>query len=131
MKRNITTSDTELLFGKDDVIVQKFIADIPGGRTIDFTGWEDNTISAGTVIIKGTVSGATVYRPFPVTEGAYGTITSGFAVCGVLYRTITRTNPQGSILIDAVLNEAALPYAMTSAQKTALPNIKFTQDEEA
>ena len=143
MKRELTTSQTEVIFGKDDVVVQQFIADIPGGRTIDFTGWTGkdgaDIIPAGTVIIKGTVSGATVYRPHPVTsttsEGvttwAYDTITSGFAVVGVLYRTITRSNPQGSILIAAKLNSAALPYAMTSAQKTALPTILFVSDEEA
>lgn len=143
MKRELTTTQTEVIFGKDDIIVQKLIADVPAGRTIDFTGWNGkdgaNLITAGTVIIKGTVSGETVYRPHPVasttsegvTTWAYDTITSGFAVCGVLYRTITKDNPQGSILIDAVLNEAALPYAFTSAQKSALPNIKFVQDEEA
>lgn len=143
MKRELTTSQTEVVFGKDDVVVQQFIADIPGGRTIDFTGWsgKDGTdiIPAGTVIIKGTVSGATVYRPHPVTsttsEGvttwAYDTITSGFAVVGVLYRTITKANPQGSVLIAAKLNSVALPYAMTSAQKTALPTILFVSDEEA
>lgn len=143
MKRELTTSQTEVIFGKDDVVVQQFIADIPGGRTIDFTGWTGkdgaDIIPAGTVIIKGTVSGATVYRPHPVTsttsEGvttwAYDTITSGFAVVGVLYRTITRTNPQGSVLIAAKLNSVALPYAMTSAQKTALPTILFVSDEEA
>ena len=143
MKREITTSETQVVFGKDDVVVQQFIADIPGGRTIDFTGWsgKDGTdiIPAGTVIIKGTVSGATVYRPHPVTSTtssgvttwAYDTITSGFTVVGVLYRTITRTNPQGSVLIAAKLNSVALPYAMTSAQKTALPTILFVSDEEA
>ena len=143
MKREITTSQTEVIFGKDDVVVQQFIADIPGGRTIDFTGWTGkdgaDIIPAGTVIIKGTVSGATVYRPHPVasttsegvTTWAYDTITSGFSVVGVLYRTITRSNPQGSVLVAAKLNSAALPYAMTSTQKTALPTILFVSDEEA
>lgn len=141
MKRELTTTQTEVVFGKDDVIIQKLIADIPGGRTIDFTGFTGDKILAGTVIIKGTVSSATVYRPHPITAGTapspdtYGTITEGFAVCGVLYRTITKDNPQGSIMIDGVVNEAAaqeagLP-AYTSAIKTALTNIKFMQDEEA
>lgn len=144
MKRELTTENTEVVFGMDDVIVQKFIADIPAGRTIDFTGYDvDTKIIAGHPIIKGVVSGATVYRPFPITKTtsagvttvAYGTLPEGFAVVGVLYRTITKTNPQGSILVDAVINEVAaqnagLP-AYTSAQKTALSNIKFVQDEEA
>lgn len=145
MKRELTTETTEVVFGMDDVIVQKLIADIPAGRTIDFTGYDvDTKIIAGHPIIKGEVSGATtVYRPFPITkttsEGvttvSYGTLPTGFAVVGVLYRTITKANPQGSILIDAVINEVAaqnagLP-AYTSAQKTALSNIKFVQDEEA
>lgn len=143
MKRELTTEATEVVFGLDDVIIQKFIADIPGGRTIDFTGYDATKIVAGHPIIKGTASGAAVYRPFPITstesEGvttvSYGTLPDGFAVCGVLYRTITKTNPQGSILVDGVVNEAAaqnagLP-AYTSAQKTALSNIKFVQDEEA
>lgn len=144
MKRELTTENTEVVFGMDDVIVQKFIADIPAGRTIDFTGYDvDTKIIAGHPIIKGVANGATVYRPFPITktttEGvttvSYGTLPAGFAVVGVLYRTITKANPQGSILIDAVINEVAaqnagLP-AYTSAQKTALSNIKFVQDEEA
>jgi hypothetical protein len=141
MKRNLTISQTEVVFTKDDVIVPKLVSDIPGGRTIDFTGWTGDNIKAGTVIIKGTVSSAIVYRPHPITAGTapnpdtYGTITEGFAVCGILYRTITRTDPQGSILIQGVVNEAAaqaagLP-AYTSAIKAALTDVQFISDEEA
>jgi hypothetical protein len=141
MKREITTSENEVVFGKDDVIIQKLIADIAGGRTIDFTGWTPDKIQAGTVIIKGTVSNATVYRPHPITAGTapnpdtYGTLAEGWSVVGILYRTITRSNPQGSILIIGVVNETAaqeagLP-AYTSAIKTALKDVQFTSDEEA
>lgn len=142
MKRNIVTSTDTLCYG-DDVVIQKLIADIPGGRTIDFTGWNGkdgaNVIPAGTVIIKGTVNSAVVFRPHPVastTEGgvttwAYDTITSGFTVAGILYHAVTSTNNGGSIAIDAVVNETKLPYALTSGIKAALPNIKLITDEEA
>lgn len=141
MKRELTTQQNEVIFGKDDVIIQKLIADIAGGRTIDFTGWTPDLIKAGTVIVKGTVSSATVYRPHPITAGTapnpdtYSTLAEGWSVVGILYRTITRSNPQGSILIQGVVNEAAaqaegLP-AYTSGIKTALKDVQFISDEEA
>lgn len=119
---------------KDDVTIVKLLADIPAGREIDFTGFAGADVPAGHVII--TKDGK--YRPHPITINAetgaqtYGTITEGYAVSGVLYRTVTPSEPCGSVAIDAVVNEGAVKTPYTETLKTALKGIgiKFVKDEE-
>ena len=137
----IELTKTQTTYGTnlDDVIIQKFIADIPGGREIDFTGYENkvnpSTIPAGHVIIAKDGN----YRPHPVsvaesedkTTVTYGTITEGYTIVGVLYRTVTKDEPSGSVLIDGVVNEAAVstPYTADIKKALAAIGIKFVKDE--
>lgn len=119
---------------KDDVVIVKLLADIPAGREIDFTGFTGADVPAGHVII--TKDGN--YRPHPISvesstgKQSYGTITEGYAIAGVLYRTVTPSEPMGSVAIDAVVNEDAVKTPYTSDIKKALTaiGIKFVKDEE-
>jgi len=64
----------------------------------------------------------------------YGTLPEGAAYAGVLYRTIAKADPQASIMIDGVVNEALLPgdfASIKSAFVAAVPNIIFVKAEEA
>lgn len=128
--KDLSNLSKSVVFGNDDVIVQKLIADIPGGRTINFDGFALDSIPAGHVIISKDGD----YRPHPVIidedgKTSYGSITSGYAVAGVLYRTITKGRPEGSIMINGVINEGAVATPFTSAIKTALKNISFLAAE--
>ena len=148
---NVVNEGKEIITGLDSVTIQKWISGIKGGRTltIDST-FPLSVIHAGHVII--TKDG--VYKPMPVvaqttTEGgetvpvldadgnpvyAYGSLPSGFAYAGVLYRSILASKPAASIMFNGEVNSETIPFAMTSilsAFKAACPNITFIKDETA
>lgn len=130
MLNDLTPNKTQVVFGEDSVVIQKYISGIKGGRTLDVTGFADSVIKAGHVIIVKDG----VYSPMPVSGGAYSTLPSGAAYAGVLYRSIPAAKPAASIMTWGEVNAEAVPYAMTSilaAFKSACPHIDFIKDEEA
>ncbi|MGM9810966.1 MAG: hypothetical protein ACI30J_08905 [Paludibacteraceae bacterium] len=131
----LTTERKQVLFGKDGVIIQKHIADIPGGRALDVTGITEEVLYAGHPIIT---DGNGKYKPLAVTttEGvkAYDSKPEGWNYAGVLYRSILTKKPSASILIAGVVNDAAveIPYGEHKAAiKSAIPSIIFVKDEVA
>ena len=130
MLNDLTPNKTQVVFGEDSVVIQKYISGIKGGRTLDVTGFADSVIKAGHVIIVKDG----VYSPMPVSGTAYGTLPSGASYAGVLYRSIPAAKPAASIMTWGEVNAEAVPYAMTSilaAFKSACPHIVFIKDEEA
>ena len=132
---NLTGKREQIIFGKDDVIIQKHIADIPGGRALDVTGVTEEVLYAGHPIIT---DGNGNYKPLAVTDTlgvkAYGSKPEGWSYAGLLYRSILTKKPSASILIAGVVNDAAveIPYGdHKAAIKSALPNIMFVKDEVA
>lgn len=91
---NLNTKKAQVNFGKDDIITQKWIAGIKGGRALDVTDYPVDVIFAGTpVIVK---DGA--YKPFPLTQSgenlptaAVSAQTSGSAIVGTVYEGVTAT----------------------------------------
>lgn len=117
--------------GVDSVVIRKYVSGILGGRTLDCTGFPNDNVLAGHVIIKKANGD---YAPMPVSEKAYGTLPEGASYVGVLYRTIPTDKPLASIMYDGVVNSELVPYPMTSileAFKKACPHIVFEKDEEA
>jgi hypothetical protein len=95
---------------KDNVVITKNLETMPGGRTLDVTGFPDATIQAGHVIIKE--NGA--YKPQPV-DG-----TKEALAVGVLVTSIETAKPAAAIMVRGTVNEAYLKYAINAATKTAL-----------
>ena len=138
---NATIAENQLNFPKDNIICQKYIAGIPGGRTLDVDDdYPLSVIMAGTPVIVKDGN----YKPFPLValsegETGYegyklGTLPEGFAYAGILYKSIKKTAPTAAILIEGVVNEAAVYFPLTSVKaaiKTAFPAIAFVSDEEA
>lgn len=104
---------------KDSVVIVKVQATLPGGRTLDVTGFGDDEIQAGHTIIKETSSGE--YKPMPTS----GTLPAGHTREGVLIASIAVTKPLAAIMIDGVVNEAYLKYPASATDKTDLSPIKF------
>lgn len=128
-KSNLSAKKQQIVFGDDNIVIQKYISGIKGGRTLDVTGFS-GVIKAGHVIIVKDG----VYAPMPVSGEAYGTLTSGYAYAGVLYRSISVERPEASIMTWGEVNSEAVPYKMDSimeAFKEACPHIDFIKDEEA
>lgn len=152
MKQNLSSTKEQIVFGNDSIVIRKFIRGIEGGKTLDTTGFTNTLIKAGHIIIT---NGEGTYKPMPlvqdsVTENSvttflyesdgvtpkivYGALPDGYNYCGVLYRTIQTSKPAASILTWGIVNEEALPYAITgikSAFASAVPHIEFIKEEEA
>lgn len=141
-KAELNNEKEQIISGNDDVVIQKYISGIKGGRTLDMEGFTDKMVKAGHVII--TKDG--VYKPMPVTPATaavsdssatpagYGTLPTGYSYAGVLYRTIPASKPFASIMTWGEVNSECVPYPMTSiltAFKAACPHIDFIKDEEA
>lgn len=130
-KLDLVKEKKQVVFGDDSVVIQKWISGIKGGRTLDVTGFGENVIKAGHVIIT---DGKGTYKPMPVSGEAYGALTEGHTYAGVLYRSIASDSPAASIMTWGEVNIEAVPYPMDDileAFKAACPHIDFIKDEEA
>lgn len=138
MIANAKRGSRQIVFGKDSVVVQKFISGIPGGRTLNVADFPLSVIPAGHVIIEK----EGVYYPMPVTattvDGettyAYAELPEGATYVGINYRTIAKENPQSSILYDGVVNPECMFVSIESIQSAfaaAVPHIIFQKDEDA
>lgn len=130
MLNDLTPNKNQVVFGDDSIVIQKYISGIKGGRTLDVTGFAENVIKAGHVIIVKEGK----YMPMPVSGEQYAALPEGAAYAGVLYRSILAAKPAASIMTWGEVNAVAVPYAMETildAFKTACPHIDFIKDEEA
>ncbi|MCL1932840.1 MAG: hypothetical protein FWF53_03360 [Candidatus Azobacteroides sp.] len=121
---NITGFDA----GLDSVTIINYIEGIPGGRSLDVTDFKPTVIKAGHVVIKETATGN--YKPMPVNSDgdAYDALPGGHTIEGVVVSSVTTDLAMAGIMVRGSVNQAASPYPVTEAVKTALPLIRFTQD---
>ena len=140
----------QLNFGKDDIITQKWIAGIKGGRALDVTDYPLDVIYAGTPVIVKDGN----YKPFPLVQKTetvdeetvpvvdengnpvyeLGTLPANHSYAGILYKSILKTKPAASIMTQGQVNDAAMYFdfsSIKSAFKSACPLIEFVQDEVA
>ena len=127
---NLVNERKEVVFGKDSIIIQKWIAGIKGGRNLEVADFPLDVISAGHVVIT---DGEGTYKPMPLVEAgnAYAVLPEGFTYAGVVYRSTSKNRPMVSIMTEGQVNEAVVPFAVPAAFKTACPLIEFIKDEES
>ena len=135
MKQDLSSKKTQIVFGNDSVVIQKYISGIKGGRTLDMTDYALSVVHAGQVVIT---DGKGLYKPMPVegSEGnyVYCSLPAGFNYAGVVYRSVVASKPAVSIMTMGEVNIAALPVKMDTIMsefKAACPHIDFIKDEEA
>lgn len=127
----IETGKTETVdTSADNVVIQRFLEDIPGGRSLDATGVTDAVLKAGRVIIRETSSGD--YKPQEIAAGVYTTIPTGHTYAGVLLASVLTAKPFASIMVRGTVNDKAAQNAhelppVLPAAKTALPLIRFIE----
>lgn len=107
----------------DSVVIVKHIEGIPGGRTLDVTGFADAEISAGHVIIRDDNSPKD-YKPLPTS----GTLPSNHSYVGILVASIKASIPQAAIMVRGTVNEAYCKYSVPAGAKTALSLIRFISE---
>lgn len=118
---DITTNET-IDSGNDSIVIVKNLEVIPGGRTLDTTGFAPEVIKAGHVIIEKTADGELL--PLPVS----GTLPADHTYKGILVASVLTAKPFASIMVRGTVNKVAAPYTIAGAVETALPLIRFTKD---
>lgn len=127
---DLVNNRKEVVFGKDSIIIQKWIAGIKGGRNLVLGSFPLDVIPAGLVVIT---DGAGNYKPMPLKASGntyvYDVLPEGHSYVGVVYRSVLKERPMVSVMTIGQVNEAALDYAVPAAFKTACPLIQFVKDE--
>ncbi|MBQ3679812.1 MAG: hypothetical protein IJP79_07270 [Paludibacteraceae bacterium] len=123
---NLIREQIEVEDGLESIVIVNALGDIPGGRTLDVTD-----VAAGTTVIKAghiiIASNKGVMKPMPLNGGgtAYGSLPANHTYVGVLKATVTVKDPRAAIVTMGQVNQAACPFTVTDAMKTALKNIQF------
>lgn len=126
---NLATNGPSYDTGNDTIVVVKVLEAIPGGKTLDVSGFAPDVIPAGHLIIEETSTG--VLKPMPISGENYGALPASHTYKGVLISTILKSKPFAGILVRGTVNKNASAYGIASvltAVRTALPLIRFTQD---
>lgn len=121
---------TEYSFGYDPIVIRKYVDGDKGGKLLDVTGFTDEVIKAGHVVIRDTATQST-YKPMPVSNGAYAALPQGYEYVGIVVGTVPTNEPYVAIITIGEVNDKVLPYDITtikSAFKAAVPTIVFAHD---
>lgn len=112
--------------GNDSKVIIRDLADVPGGRALDVTGWTPEVIKAGHIIKHNTSTDE--YAPLGVTgseNDTYASLDANEEYAGVLKVSILKAKPAAAIMTMGEVNAAASPYPVTDTIKAGLPCIKF------
>lgn len=88
---SLNDTPTSVDTSKDNIVIVDNLGSLPGGRTLDVTGFTPSVIKAGHVIIRETSGGS--YKPMPATDlRSNGVDTLGTVVAGTGYTNGTYEN---------------------------------------
>lgn len=127
----MANANTEFGFGLDPIVIRHELDDLKGGVILDTTGYTEEFIYAGHPVIRDSATGLT-FKPFPVANGALGTLPNGYEYVGVVIRTKPTAEPFVSVMTAGEVNEKALKFPLTAAIKTAIkgavPTVRWEHD---
>lgn len=115
--------------GNDGIVIIKNLEVVPGGKTLDTTGFSPANIKEGHIVIEETATGK--IKPMPVSGDNYASLPTGHTYYGVVISTVLTTKPFVGILLRGSVNHVAAPYNLTAIAADvheALPLIRFTKD---
>lgn len=141
----LTGASTQIDTSADTIVCALHLEGIPGGRTLDVSGFTVDGAAAevakgGHLIIEETATG--VLKPLSIdaettgttpTPRQYSALPAGHTYKGVLYGTILTKDPRAAVLVrgrvntEAAVQAQGLP-AYPTAAVDALPLIRFTKD---
>lgn len=127
---DITNGEKLYDSGLDSVIIRRYNSGITGGRTLDVTGFPDDIITAGHVIIHEPATDT--YKPMPIKDGKYDSLPASHNYVGILVASIETKKPFAAIMNVGEVNDKAVKYeinaTMLEAINKALPGVMFTHD---
>lgn len=118
---NLNFQGQQVDTSKDCIVIVNALGDIPGGRTLDVTGFT-GVLNAGHVIVKTT---AGVYKPLALSGTSYASKDADDVFVGVLKASIPCSDPRAAIVTIGQINAAACPYPITDTIAAGLPRIEF------
>ncbi|NII81741.1 MULTISPECIES: hypothetical protein [unclassified Pedobacter] len=129
---NLVDETVNIDNSKDSIVIIENQFSIPGGKSLDTTGYTLDVINAGHIIIKETATGN--YKPMPLTTGntVYDALPAGHTYVGVNVATILTKRPFAGVMIEGYVNENASPFSVVSIKAAfmtaTLNEIKFRGD---
>jgi len=124
---DLTKSTSNPTNGKDQVVIEKRLSFINGGRSLDVTGVTEEALYAGHIIVKDATTEE--YKPLKIEGENFSPPIAGETIVGVLGDSILVNKAFATILTAGVLNEKALPFKLTTevkaAFKEALPALQL------
>lgn len=115
--------------GKESVVIRKYLNGITGGVILDITGFAEDFVQCGHVIIRDTTTGE--YKPMPVSDGNYSALPVNCEYVGFNITTASKDTPHVGVITAGEINDKALPYSIDTikeAIKKAVPTIQFGHD---
>lgn len=124
----MTTSPVEYSMGNE--VIRSFIDTVKGGVVLDTTDFTEENIQAGHIIIRDTATQA-IYKPMPVSDGAYGSLPEGYEYVGVNIHTVPTDEAFVAVLTIGEVNDKLVPFPIDSIKsdfKAAVPTINWAHD---
>ena len=115
----------------DSVVIIENQFSLPGGKSLDVTGYPLDVLKAGHVLIKETATGN--YKPMPLAVGnaAYAALPADHTYAGILNASILKKRPFAGVMVEGYVNENASPFPLASIKTAflaAVSGIKFRGD---
>lgn len=126
---NLNVSEVQIVDSLDGIVVIDALSEIPGGRTLDVSGWSGSVVKAGNIIVRDPATDT--YKPLGITGTAYAAIAAKHEYVGVLKFAVSVNDPRAAIVLQGTVNEAASPAPVTAAIKAALPGLKWLYGKAA
>ena len=126
---NLSNTGDNFDTSNDSIVIVNNLETIPGGKTLDVTGFAPDVIPAGHLVIEETATG--ILKPMPVSGTAYDSLPASHTYKGVVISSVLKTKPFVGIMIRGSVNRNASKYAIASvltAVRAALPLILFSKD---
>ncbi len=123
---SLNDTDKKIDASNDSIIIVSCLETVPGGRTLDVTGFTDEVINEGHIVIEEDATGNC--KPMPVTNGAYAALPAGHTIKGVVNASALTKRPFVGIVVRGSVNKVASKYPVTTTIEQALPLIRFVKD---
>lgn len=121
---DLVNEGTQFNQPNDSLVIARNLDAVRGGGTLNVTGFTDEFIQAGHVII----SDGKDYKPLGVASGAYVALTGTQKFVGVSIQTVPTNDALVGILTQGTVNPEVCKYKPTAAVLAGLPLIQFRGD---
>jgi len=123
VQANLVDEQINVDTSKDSIVIIHNQFCIPGGKTLDVTGFTPDVINAGHILIK---NAAGDYKPMPINADgtAYEALPADHTYAGVLVATILKKRPFAGVMVEGYVNEVASPFPVAVIKDAFLAELK-------